>query len=61
MTDALACWFFRESEQGNKPWLVLRNLDTQGSVSFEKFVTDLRSAGLMKNDDVTLLRIDIIP
>ncbi len=43
MTDALACWFFKEREQGNKPWVILRDLDTQDSVPFEKFVTDLRA------------------
>lgn len=61
MTDALACWFFKECEQGNKPWILLRDLDTQDGVPFEKFVADLRADGRMKNDDVTLLRIDIIP
>lgn len=61
MTDALACWFFREHEQGNKPWILLKDLDTQGNVSFEKFIADLRASGRMKNDDVTLLRVDIIP
>lgn len=60
MTDALACWFFKEREEGNKPWTLLRDLDTQDGVSFEKFVADLRASGRMKNDDVTLLRIDII-
>ena len=61
MTDALACWFFKERELGNKPWIPLRDLDTQDGVLFQKFVEDLRSADRMKNDDVTLLRIDIIP
>jgi hypothetical protein len=61
MTDALACWFFKERELGNKPWLLLRDLDTQDSVSFQKFIADLRSEGRMKNDDVTLVRIDIMP
>jgi hypothetical protein len=60
MTDALACWFFKERELGNKPWNLLRDLDTQGNVSFEKFITDLRTEGRMKNDDVTLVRVDII-
>ena len=59
MTDALACWFFKDREAGNKPWIVLRNLDTQGQVSFHEFVTGLRNSKAMKNDDVTLLRIDI--
>ena len=61
MTDALACWFFKEHEQGNKPWILLKDLDTQGNVSFEQFIADLRATGRMKNDDVTLLRVDIIP
>jgi hypothetical protein len=61
MTDALACWFFKEQELGNKPWILFRDLDTQDSVPFEKFVTDLRASGRMKNDDVTLLRIDNLP
>lgn len=61
MTDALACWFFKEKELGNKPWIQLRDLDTQDSVPFEKFVTDLRASGRIKNDDVTLLRIDNLP
>ena len=60
MTDALSCWFFREREQGNEPWNLLRDLDTAGHVSFEKLVADLRSEGRMKNDDVTLLRVDVL-
>ena len=61
MTDALACWFFKESELGNKPWNRLRDLDTQDHAPFEKFIADLRSTKRMKNDDVTLLRIDVLP
>jgi hypothetical protein len=59
MTDALACWFFKEHEQGNRPWSVLRDLDAEGHISFEELVSDLRSDGRMRNDDVTLVRIDI--
>jgi hypothetical protein len=60
MTDALACWFFKEREQGNRPWNLLRDLDTEGQISFEKLVADLRSDLRMRNDDVTLVRIDIL-
>ena len=60
MTDALACWFFKEREQGNQPWNVLRDLDTDGHISFKELVSDLRSDGRIRNDDVTLLRIDIL-
>jgi hypothetical protein len=61
MTDALACWFFKEAEQGGQPWNALRDLDTDAQVSFEHFVKDLRATGRMKNDDVTLVRVDILP
>jgi hypothetical protein len=57
MTDAIACWFFKQYEQGNKPWNLLK---TQDGASFEKFVSNLRSEKQMKNDDVTLVRVDVI-
>jgi hypothetical protein len=57
MTDALACWFLKECEQGNSPWNILRDLDTDDT--FKKLVVHLRTARQMKNDDVTLARIDI--
>ena len=59
MTDALACWFFKEREAGNEPWNLLRDLDTQEQDSFQKFVSDSRLSAAMKNDDVTLVRISI--
>lgn len=59
MTDALGCWFFKEKEAGRKPWDLLRDLDTDGQTTFQEWVTKLRDSGAMKNDDVTLVRIDI--
>ena len=59
MTDALSCWFFKEKEAGGQPWVALRDLDTQGQTSFIAWVASLRVSGAMKNDDVTLMRIDI--
>ena len=59
MTDALACWFLKEKELGNTPWHCLRDLDTEGCPSFPSLIADLRSTGKIKNDDVTLLRIDV--
>jgi len=61
MTDALACWFLREQEFRNKPWIPLKVLETRDGVAFKTFVTDLRAREQMKNDDVTLIRIDINP
>ena len=60
MTDALACWFMREVEEGRMPWSVLRDLDTSGEIKpFREWVEDLRMDRGIRNDDVTLLRIDI--
>lgn len=60
MTDALACWFMRETEQGRRPWRVLRDLNTSDEVKpFREWVAILRTEGAMRNDDITLLRVDI--
>jgi hypothetical protein len=58
MTDALSCWFLRECERRKEPWRILNDLRTREG--FAKLVGDLRATGDIKNDDVTLLRIDIL-
>jgi hypothetical protein len=59
-TDALAAWFLRSAHAGERPWEVLRDLDTDaGPPSFAEWVLERRAAGAMHNDDVTLVRIDI--
>lgn len=60
MTDALACWFMSEAEQNRRPWQALRDLNTQEQLeSFSEMVDRLRGTHELKNDDCTLLRIDI--
>jgi hypothetical protein len=41
MTDAIAAWFFREHEEGRKPWWTLKDLDTEGKL-FAPWVEALR-------------------
>jgi len=61
MTDALACWFLEEREHGNHPWEQLRGIDDKGSsFSFNELVDRLRKPCQLRNDDVTLLRIDVL-
>lgn len=61
MTDALAQWFLCESERGAKPWRVLGDLDTiDQPLPFDEWIGSLRGERLMRNDDVTLLRITIL-
>jgi hypothetical protein len=61
MTDALAQWFLTEHEKEHKPWEPLwRGLaDKDPTAALTSLVKDLRSSGELKNDDVTLLVIDL--
>lgn len=69
MTDALAAWFFREFETGRSPWTVLRDISGESSGKrdnrfpslrpFSEWVQELRAEHALKNDDVTLYRIEI--
>ena len=61
MTDALACWFLKQSEFGKKPWSLLKEVETGGQTSFGDFVAELRTNGELKNDDVTLMKIELLP
>lgn len=52
MTDALACWFLTLVEAGKEPW----KLKYTGQ--FERWIKSLRGKKTLKNDDVTLVRIE---
>lgn len=56
-TDALADWLIRQP--GNNHWRLLSSLEHPGV--FRRFVADQRSSRELKNDDVTLLRVEIAP
>jgi hypothetical protein len=58
VTDALAAWFLDEYETGSQPWVPLHENSTDPH-SFEEWVGTLRSSKLMRNDDVTLLSIEM--
>lgn len=58
MTDALACWFLKECEANNLPWIALSNFTT-GIEFFQKWVDRLRDEKSMRNDDVTLVCIEV--
>ncbi len=59
MSDALAAWFFRELEENAKPWEVLRDLEYDKTKPFGPWVASLRTNKAIRNDDVTLYRIEI--
>jgi len=60
MTDALACWFLKESESGKFPWQITREFFTnEHQTKFKEWISDLRSNKHIRNDDVTLIYISI--
>jgi hypothetical protein len=60
MTDALAHWFMRLVESDCRPWEVLRDLGTDAATGdFGDWISHERRLGNIKNDDTTLLRLDI--
>lgn len=60
MTDALAHWLYREHEAGKASWAILRDFGTDMQrVPFSEWIQLMRNQGSMRNDDVTLLRIDL--
>jgi hypothetical protein len=59
-TDAVAEWMLRSDSRGDSPWRILRDLDTDGvKMSFAEWVEERRTVDHMRDDDVTLVRIDI--
>jgi hypothetical protein len=56
MTDALAEWFLAEHEAGRAPW---RELGLLTETSFPAWVDARRADRGLKNDDVTLLVIEL--
>lgn len=60
MTDALAGWFLRECERGAAPWLVLDSFRGAGAdPEFVEWIETLRVAREIRNDDVTLVRLEV--
>jgi hypothetical protein len=59
MSDAIAVWFLQEVAKLRQPW---RSFEPGGHLAqdpaaFAAFVEDLRTANLLKNDDVTVLTV----
>jgi hypothetical protein len=57
MTDALAQWFLSEHEAGRRPWHSLSRFSA--TAGFARLVEDLRERESLRNDDVTLVRIEV--
>ena len=55
-SDALACWLLSRNAEGKKPWETLLALDRS---KWSAWVGEQRSAGLLRNDDATLVIIGV--
>jgi hypothetical protein len=62
MTDALAEWFLRGHDRGDHPSEVLRSLYSaaQPDAAFAAWVADLRRCGALRNDDVTVMTVEML-
>lgn len=59
-TDAIACWLVTELQNdGSSAWETLLQLSDY--ISFTSFVKALREQNNIRNDDVTLVLIDVLP
>ncbi|MEU4157870.1 hypothetical protein [Actinoplanes sp. NPDC026670] len=59
-SDALAQWFLAQAQAGGTPWLTLSDLGTDAEIGgFAALIDGCRTNGSLKNDDTTLLRIDL--
>jgi hypothetical protein len=61
-TDALAAWIFKEIEAKEKPWMQLSSFlnDENNKIDFENWLNEKRENDEIKNDDVTILIINLI-
>ncbi|CCH30264.1 hypothetical protein ABZ816_17730 [Actinosynnema sp. NPDC047251] len=59
-TDALAAWFLREVERGERPWTALCDFTSPGDADgFQGWLEKVRAEGAMRNDDVTVVHVDL--
>ena len=58
-TDALSAWFLKTVETGDQPWRRLRVLDDIAPGEFTELIAKLRDDNQIRDDDTTLVRVDM--
>jgi hypothetical protein len=58
MTDAISCWFLKQVEMGQAPWELLDPV-LEGKDSIDNLLDQLRQDKEIRNDDVTVMRIQV--
>ncbi len=60
-TDAVGQWFMQSAADGERPWEALDGVMMRSRRRFAAWVNGLRACGALRNDDVTVLRIEWQP
>lgn len=60
-TDAIAAWFLAGSAEGAAPWRALSRIACDDREAFAGWVGGQRATGRLRNDDVTLVRVEPQP
>jgi hypothetical protein len=60
MTDALAQWFLTQASKNERPWNTLAAFGHDENEQFPQWVATLRDSKLIRNDDVTLLTLEVV-
>ena len=58
-TDALAAWFLEAAAGGGSPWRDLSAIEPDDQVRFAAWAEHERAGGQLRNDDLTLLRLEV--
>jgi hypothetical protein len=59
-TDALACWLVKRLREQNEPSTLDKFFQVSDLSSFEEFIQELRERKEIRNDDVTLVLINVL-
>jgi len=59
MTDALACWYLTAPADETDLDIVTARDDPRAAATFSAWICSLRDSGGLRNDDITLLRVDV--
>lgn len=57
-TDALAAWFLGRAATGDAPWRALNRIACDDSAAFAAWAAGQRAGGDLRNDDLTLVRVE---
>jgi hypothetical protein len=60
VTDALACTLLILAAGDGSHWQAVADVLNDGQAAFTTWITDLRTSGRLRNDDVTLLAVDVL-